>query len=645
MDNQSISDLIENSLELERTGNIGEAFKYAEQALEIARSAGSKVSIVEAQVRVAFLHFRLGHYDRARKMAEEALAVDAPDSKSHVDAWLVLGNCAAETDDLSAAEGFYLHAIDLSRQMGNSRAFKSGLHNLATGIYLPQGKFKLALAADQEVARLANEQSVPKLYWGALVTIAWIYWLIGQYAQSALTLEELFGHASPSSLEVGYGHWLWGNLAQERGDLEQVLPRFSQGRSIAEAIGEPGLGIMVRLGPSRYYREMGDSAAAWEWAEDALTMATRAGYRHLQGLALIERGLAAWKLNKTAAAEDDLLTAIKTFQPLNIQFDLTRAYLYLAALLSEQKRPDADQFWQQTVTNIQTNGYDFLLEKERAYFLPWIASGLDSPDPDRKKYSLALFERLQNTTPALLYVKTLGEFSVRVGNRIISKEALRQRRAGELLALLLSSPGFSLSAEQVIDTLCSEKELNMAVDFYHHAVSALRHLLEPELPGRRFPSRYLEIVEERIRLIVPPQSEVDALEFDRLIIQKDWGKAIKLYQGEYLPNYRYAEWTIGLRQHYMDRFELALLSLAEEKLNSGSPAACLELAQRAILQNAWQEHAVALGMQAALQMDDRVTAVKLYQRLEKKLSHDLGVTPQSQLQLLYREALKHTKNN
>lgn len=162
------------------------------------------------------------------------------------------------------------------------------------------------------MARLAKEQNVPKLYWGALVTIAWIYWLSGQYTQASVTLDELFNQATPGSLEEGYGHWLLGNLAQERGDLEQVLPCFTRGRSIAEAIGEPGLGILVRLGPSRYHREMGDAAAAWEWAEDAMTLAVRAGYHHLQGLALIERGLAAWALNNTTAAEDDLLAAIQS---------------------------------------------------------------------------------------------------------------------------------------------------------------------------------------------------------------------------------------------------------------------------------------------------------------------------------------------
>ena len=69
----------------------------------------------------------------------------------------------------------------------------------------------------------------------------------------------------------------------------------------------------------------------------------------------------------------------------------------------------------------------------------------------------------------------------------------------------------------------------------------------------------------------------------------------------------YSEWTIPLRQHFADRYEQALLILAAEMLTAGAPATCLELARRALLHNAWQEQAVALGMRAALQLGDRAT--------------------------------------
>lgn len=635
MDHSSVASLIEISRTLERSGDIGAAFKNAEQALEQARSSGRSAFILEAQVRVAFLHFRLGHYDRARNLADQALALDTADSISHVDAWLVLGNCAAETNDLSAAANNYLHAIDLSRQMGYTRALMSGLHNLATGVYLPHGKFELALAADKEVARLANEQNVPKLYWGALVTIAWIYWLVGQNGLFTTTLDELFRHASPGSLEEGYGHWLRGNLAQESGYFDQALTSYAYGRSIAEAIGEPGLGILVRLGPSRCHRENGNVAAAREWADDALTMAVRAGYHHLQGLALIERGRAAWSLGIAAAAEIDLHTAIAVLQPLNINFDLARANLYLAALLSEQKHLDAKRFWQQAAGLIQTYGYDFLLEKERALTLPWVASGLDSPDPEERKISQMVFNQMQRAAPARLQIQTLGQFSVQVGSRLLSKAALRQRRAGEVLVFLIASPGQTLTSQQISDALCPDKDPGAAVDFYHHAISALRRLLEPDLPDRRFPCRYLEVSEERVTLILPPSSRVDFIEFQQQIRARAWERTIALYQGEFLPMFRYAEWTITFRQQLADQYEQALLARAGECLLIGEAAACLNFARRVLEHNSWQEQAAELGMRAALALGDRATAVKLYHRLEKELDKELGIEPRAELQQLF----------
>jgi DNA-binding SARP family transcriptional activator len=636
--NHTVSDLIETSRNLERSGNIGAAFKSAEKALEYARASSLTASTLEAQVRVAFLHFRLGHYDRANKMASEALSLDTPDTTSHVDAWLVLGNCAAETNDLSAATDSYLHAIDLSRQMDYPLALMRGLHNLATGIYLPHGKFELALAADQEVVRLATEHAVPKLYWGALVTIAWIYWLIGKFDQSDSTLDELFHATTPGSLEEGYGHWLSGNLAQESGDLDQVMPRFARARSIAEAIGEPGLGILVRLGPSRYHREAGDAAAAHEWADDALALSIRAGYRHLQGLALIERGRSAWSLGNTTTAECDFQAAIDVLQPLSINFDLARACLYLAALLSAQQNPEANQAWQRTAGVIKSCGYEFLLENERALALPWIVSGLDSPDPDHKKVSQELFNQLQSALPARVKVKTLGRLSVQIGRRTLSPTVLRQRRAGDVLVLLLASHGQTLSSHQIADALCPDKDPGAAVDFYHHAISALRRLLEPDLTDRRFPCRYLEVNEERVRLILPPGSQIDFLAFQQHIEAREWEQAIALYGGEFMPMDRYADWAIPIQQHLSDLFEQALLARAAELLARCDAAACLELSRRVLLHNAWQEQAVDLGMRAALLLGDRSTALKLYHRLKRDLDKDLGIEPKPELQQLFLTA-------
>lgn len=217
---------------------------------------------------------------------------------------------------------------------------------------------------------------------------------------------------------------------------------------------------------------------------------------------------------------------------------------------------------------------------------------------------------------------------------------LRQRHAGELLALLFSSPGHSLSADKIAEALCPEKDRQAAVDFYHHAISALRRILEPDITDRRFQSRYLGVNEESVKLLLPPGSDTDYDEFERSLQKKDWERAIELYQGEYLPMYCDSEWTISLRQHYADQFERVLLTQATELLTNGDAQTCLELSKRVLTQNSWQEQAVELGMRAALKLGDRSSAIKLYKKLEKTLDNDLGISPQIELQQLYKEIVK-----
>ncbi len=623
--------------------------RSANFALEMARSKGQAEEIAIALIRLAHLHFRQGRYRQTQTLAEEVLR-DAPsDSLMRCDALRMLGNCAAELGDPDGAENLYHQAVDLARQLDYHYALYKCLHSLATNIYWPRGQFDLCLAAGKEALLQAQALDLSAELWFPLSDIAWVYWSTGQRELANQTADQMEKVVSPGSLGEGFYCCLRAGLLEPgEGTLEMLLPFYEHARSIAEATGDPGLNVEVRLGLCRSYRHVKDLPTAAAWAEDALAVTARMNYRQFQALALIERARTAIELGDPLKAEKDLRAAQEIAAQLGSNFDLACASLYLAALLSAQKKPEANIMWQQVVRLILDNGYAFLLEQEHSIVLPWIAEMLDSADPLIRNASAAMFELRVRVPPAPLQVKTFGQFALRVGGNMVADENLRQRRAGELLALLLSNPGYTLSAGQVIEAMCPEKETSAAVDFYHHAISALRRLLEPDLQfvkkiDRRFPSRYLEVSEERVTLVVPPGSKIDFLEFEQCLQHKDWKKAEDIYQGEYLPVFRYLEWTIILRQHYADQFEQALLALAAERLNAGAALDCLNLARRALLHTSWQEQAVHLGMRAALEMGDRVTAIKLYQRLEKVLDKELGIAPQKELQQLYTEIRKRPK--
>jgi DNA-binding SARP family transcriptional activator len=635
--------LIQLALKQEQVGDIAGALRLARRAVEAARTDHQTLDCARALTALGRYRFRLGQYETARQLAQEALAMSDPaieaQAAAHTEALLLLGMCALETNSLVECERYYRSAAALAREIGDTLLFQRALHNLGSAVYLFHGQFDLAIAADSQALQICREKGYSDWAMFPLITLAIAYQVTGQYVQTQATLLELRSMALAGSSGEGYACYVAGMLALDEDDLQNAEIEFTRAHNLAEAMGDPSLNLDTRLGISRMYRLRGEAPKALCWAEDALGFAERVGYRIYQGRARLERGRAAWLTGDLVSAENDLNQAEAVFSEMGMNYDLAEVGLLLAAFYQQRKDPRAAAALAQVASAIQAGGYGFLVERERSLVYT-LADHLRDPNPQITEAEGKLLEAIQSMPPKPLKVTTFGSLAVSVGAKRVEAQSLRQRRAGELLSLLLSSRGYSLSAEQVTEALCPDKDPQAAAHFYHHAISALRRLLEPDLPDRRFPGRYLEVSDERVTLIVPPGSRIDFLEFERDVQAKDWEKALAIYQGDYLPILRYQEWTIPLRQHYADQFEQALLALATERLNGGAAPACLYLARRALLHNPWQEQAVHLGMRAAMETGDRATAIKLYHRLEKTLDKDLGLAPQKELLQLYAEIRK-----
>jgi DNA-binding SARP family transcriptional activator len=637
--------LILLALQREQAGDVSGALRLARRALEHARAENLPLDCARALTAVGRYRFRLGQYETARQHAHEARAMTDPlqeeQAAVHTEALLLLGMCALETNSLAECEEYYRSAVNLAREIGHPLLFQRALHNLGSAVYLFRGQFDLAVAADEQALQICREKGYSDWAMFPLITLAIAYQVTGQRLRALATLAELRATARPASAGDGYAYYVSGMLALDEDDFPDAGVELQRSLRLAEALGDPSLNLDTRLGISSLHRLQGQGAGALTWAADALNYAERVGYRIYLGRARLERGRAAWLNGDMLATESDLNQARAIFVEMDLKYDLAKVDLLLAALYRQGQDAQARlaELLPQVSAAIQAGGYGFLLERERSLVYP-LADYLDDPRPAVAAAAGKLLETIHSTPPRPLRVITFGGLAVWVGAHMLPAQALRQRRAGELLVMLLSSPGFTLSAEQVTEAMCPDKEPGAAADFYHHAISTLRRLLEPDLPDRRFSCRYLEVSEERVTLIVPAGSSIDFLEYTRHMRNKAWQPAVALYQGEYLPALRYSEWTIALRQHYADQFEQALMALAGEHLNNGAPSTCLDLARRALLHNPWQEQAAALGMRAALELGDRATAIQLYHRIEKTLAHELGIPPQPELQELYQAARK-----
>jgi len=650
MEHNSFSEteyFIQLALEYEQTGDISGALRLARQALNAARASGLPLASAQALTAVARYRFRLGQYKIARDLATEALemtdTLQDAQAAVHVEALLILGMCALETSSLAECEQHYRSAANLAREIGHPVLFQRALHNLGSGVYLFRGQFDLAINADSQSLQICRENNLPNWAMFPLITLAIAYQITGQRIRAHETLAELRASAQAGSAGEGYACYVSGMLALDEDDLQKADVELSRAIKLAEELGDPSLNLDTRLGISRMYKMRGETSKAFGWAEDALNYAQRVGYRIYQGRTQLEFGRTKWLSGDLPGAEKEILQAETIFIDMDLRCDLAEARLLLAALYQQKQDPRGSNYLQQATAAIRSGGYGFILERERSLVYS-LASFIDDPNPEYSGAADELVAILQVVPPKPLNVVTFGNFEVWVGAKKVDGRILRQRHAGELFALLLSSPGHALLADKVTEALCPEKDPQAASDFYHHAVSALRRILEPDLPDRRLPCRYLEVSEERIRLILPPGSKIDYNDFEQHLAKKEWQAAMENYRGEYLPMYCYSEWTIAPRQHFADLFERALLTRAAELLAIGDAPGCLELAQRALLQNSWQEQAVELGMRAGLLMGDRSGAIKLYKRLEKILERDLGIAPQAQLQQLYQEIVKRPPN-
>jgi DNA-binding SARP family transcriptional activator len=441
------------------------------------------------------------------------------------------------------------------------------------------------------------------------------------------------------SLGDGYWQFIQASLALEAGEIEAARDGFIKTLSIAEANGITENLHIAYLGMSRINRAMNDAPAALAWASEALAIVERTGYHHLQGQALIERSRASWLLGDLAVAEADLRTAIERLTPQRLEFDLCIAVLLLAALLHQQKRPETIAVWREAAIRLVQGGFVNLVDRERALSFPLIITGLNSSDKSIVEASTALLEHLQRIPPPPLKITTFGGWRVQVGGHVVDSQALRQRCSGELLGLLLISPAHTISSDLVIDALWSTKDPNATQALFHHASSALRRALEPDLP-EKFPSRYVVVSDGQVTLKLPPSSTVDYEIFTSHYRREEWGAVIACYSGEFLPQYRYADWAISHRQWLAQDYQYALLEMANAWLAEDRAVESLDACRKILAAEPWQEQAVLLGMRACLRMENRSAALRLYKTLKKKLNDELGIEPQVELETLYRSLIK-----
>ena len=242
----------------------------------------------------------------------------------------------------------------------------------------------------------------------------------------------------------------------------------------------------------------------------------------------------------------------------------------------------------------------------------------------------------------------MGNFQVwREGSAISSKEWGRDKTIQLFQYLLTARHRRALHKEQIADRLW--EELDNVNQTFKVALHGVNKVLEPNRKSRTEP-RYVQrqgityqldlkdmwvdvaAVEELIRI------GNDALTTHQSEAIIAYQKALDLYQGIYLPNRLYEDWSSAERERIQLFILNTYISLGELLLST-NPVESIRLAQQALLLDATWEEAYRLQMDAYLKKGNRPMAIKTYRQCEEVLQKEFGIAPLPETKALIKNII------
>jgi LuxR family maltose regulon positive regulatory protein len=247
---------------------------------------------------------------------------------------------------------------------------------------------------------------------------------------------------------------------------------------------------------------------------------------------------------------------------------------------------------------------------------------------------------------AALYAVFFGSFAMfRNGERL---QIGQSRTTGELCRYLIAHNGEPVQRDEILELLWPDADPERALHRLHTAVSGLRRILDA--PGA--PWSAIQLEDDRYTIV----SEAVTTDYARFeahyrearahfarsesaLGARSLRAALQLYQGDYLSDQCYAEWTHQARAHFTERRLSALDLLAEYCSDIGDLAGTLEHAGEILEIDGLRERAHRQVMRAHLALGQRACALRQYERCAALLERELGVEPSRITRQLY-EAIR-----
>ena len=287
------------------------------------------------------------------------------------------------------------------------------------------------------------------------------------------------------------------------------------------------------------------------------------------------------------------------------------------------------------------------------------APSLIEPAADGQTGVLREIDRLLGGNPAYaglaapLRVQTLGSFRVWSNGEELLPTAWGREKAIHLFQFLLTLRRRFLHKEQVIDRLWPDLDTDRGDRDFKVALNAINKALEPRRAawgearfirrhglayGLNLESVWLDIEIFDLLLATGNQALAGlnglAPEANLSLAVRAYESAIALYQGDFLPERRYEDWSSAERERLQ---VLALNTMTElaELMIERSPLESLRLAQRVLAIDPVWEDAYRIQMRAFMAQQNRPMALRTYEQCMEVLEREYDIPPLPETTDLY----------
>ena len=238
---------------------------------------------------------------------------------------------------------------------------------------------------------------------------------------------------------------------------------------------------------------------------------------------------------------------------------------------------------------------------------------------------------------AVVQVQTLGNFQLsRKGNSVSSKDWGRDKTVQLFQFFVTARHRKALHKEQIMDRLWNE-DGDSGDSYFKVALHGINKVLQPDKKSHaeaHFIQRqgvtyqlnldeiWIDADALEVYIALGNQVFIDQPELAKMA----YTEAINLYQGIYLPDRLYEDWSCDERERLQVLALGAIITLSELLLPD-NPMESIRLAQQALLIDPAWEDAYRLQMEAYFRKGNRPMAIKTYQQCEKVLEAEFGIEP------------------